>query len=313
MKVLFLDRVHPILEDRLSNIGFKCEHDYTSNKEAITHLIKDYEGLIIRSRIPIDKKLLSVAVKLKFIGRSGSGLENIDCQEAKNRNIHLFSAPEGNRQAVGEHAVGMILNLFNKISAGDKEIRSGKWNREANRGVEISGKTIGIIGYGNTGKTFAKCLSGFDCQILAYDKYKTNFSCNSVQESSLENIQNRADIISFHIPYYKDTHHYLDQEFIKNMKKSFYVINTARGKVLDTNALVDGLKSNKVLGACLDVLEYEKSSFENLFDKKTPPNFKYLISSQNVLLSPHVAGWTSESYKKLSIVLADKIEEVIKK
>jgi len=308
MKVLFIDNVHPILEERLLNMGFKCEHDYTSNRETILDKLPNYEGLVIRSRITVDKEFLGANNKLKFIARSGAGVENIDCKEAKKRNIHLISAPEGNRQAVGEHTLGMILSLFNKISLGDKEIRFGKWSREANRGIELSGKTIGIIGYGNMGKAFAKCLAGFDCEVLAYSKTPTNISDDYVRRSSLEDIQNKADIISFHTPYNESTHHYLNENFIEKMGRPFYVINTARGKVVHTDALVKGLKSKKILGACLDVLEYEKTCFENMFDNDMPDNFQYLVSSPKVLLSPHVAGWTIESYKKLSSVLADKIE-----
>jgi len=308
MKVLFIDNVHPILEERLLIMGFKCEHDYTSNRETILDKLPSYEGLVIRSRITVDKEFLGANNKLKFIARSGAGVENIDCKEAKKRNIHLISAPEGNRQAVGEHTLGMILSLFNKISLGDKEIRFGKWSREANRGIELSGKTIGIIGYGNMGKAFAKCLAGFDCEVLAYSKTPTNISDDYVRRSSLEDIQNKADIVSFHTPYNESTHHYLNENFIEKMGRPFYVINTARGKVVHTDALVKGLKSKKILGACLDVLEYEKTCFENMFDNDMPDNFQYLVSSPKVLLSPHVAGWTIESYKKLSSVLADKIE-----
>ena len=209
---------------------------------------------------------------------------------------------------MGEHAVGMILCLFNKLSIGDNQIRSGKWNREANRGVELSGKTIGIIGYGNTGRAFAKCLSGFNCKVLAYDKNKKNFSDDYVQESSLEYIKNKSDIISFHTPYDKSTHHYLNEAFIIKMNKPFYVINTARGKVISTSDLIKGLKSKKIQGACLDVLEYEKATFENTFSEKIDVDFQHLLSCENILLSPHVAGWTIESYEKLSNVLADKIE-----
>ena len=308
MKVLFLDTVHPLLERRLVNMGFNCEYDYSSNRTSILKNISIYDGIIIRSRIKIDVEFLSAAKKLKFIARSGSGLENIDCKEAEKRGVTLFSAPEGNRQAVGEHAVGMILSLFNKLSIGDTQIRSGKWNREANRGVELSEKTIGIIGYGNTGRAFAKCLSGFNCKVLAYDKNKKNFSDDYVQESSLEDIQNKSDIISFHTPYDESTHHYLNEAFIKKMNKPFYVINTARGKVINTSDFIKGLKSKKIQGACLDVLEYEKGTFENTFSEKIDADFQYLLSCKNILLSPHVAGWTFESYEKLSNVLADKIE-----
>ena len=307
MKVLFIDSVHPAIEERLIELGFKCDHDYKSSSEALKQKLSDYEGLVLRSRIPIDKDLLSAASQLKFIARSGAGLENINCKEAEKRGIHLFSAPEGNRQAVGEHSTGMILSLFNKISLGDKEIRFGKWDRESNRGIELAGKTIGIIGYGNMGKSFAKCLAGFECTVLAYDKYKKDISDKYAYESNLETIQEKANIISFHTPYLPSTHHYLNNDFIAKMKHPFYVINTSRGKVIHTDELVKGLKSNKILGACLDVLEYEKSSFENMFDNNMPESFRYLVSSPKVLLSPHVAGWTVESYEKLSKVLAYKI------
>ena len=306
MKVLFIDSVHPILEDRLKMMGFACEHDYTSNRETIIKKLPDFEGIVIRSRIKVDGAFLSSAKQLKFIARSGAGLENIDLDAAKKRGIHLFSAPEGNRQAVGEHSLGMILSLFNRLSLADQEIRSGKWQREANRGFELSGKTIGIIGYGNMGKAFAKCLSGFDCEVLTY--HLSDTSDDYAKKSSLESIQNKAQIISFHTPYDDSTHHYLDESFVQKMKHPFYVINTARGKVIKTKALVEGLKSNQILGACLDVLEYEKGCFENLFENEMPEDFNYLINSPKVLLSPHVAGWTHESYEKLSSVLADKIE-----
>jgi len=308
MKVLFIDSVHPILEDRLKMMGFACEHDYTSNRETIIKKLPDFEGIVIRSRIKVDGAFLSSAKQLKFIARSGAGLENIDLDAAKKRGIHLFSAPEGNRQAVGEHSLGMILSLFNRLSLADQEIRSGKWQREANRGFELSGKTIGIIGYGNMGKAFAKCLSGFDCEVLTY--HLSDTSDDYAKKSSLESIQNKAQIISFHTPYDDSTHHYLDESFVQKMKHPFYVINTARGKVIKTKALVEGLKSNQILGACLDVLEYEKASFENLFENEIPEDFNYLINSPKVLLSPHVAGWTHESYEKLSSVLADKIEKM---
>lgn len=309
MKVLFIDSVHPILEERLVNMGFKCEHDYVSTKDVILEKLHEYTGVVIRSRIPMDKAFFSAGSNIKFIARSGAGLENIDCKEAAKKGVHLFSAPEGNRQAVGEHSLGMILSLFNKIPLGDKEIRFGKWNRETNRGIELSGKTIGIIGYGNMGKSFAKCLRGFDCEVLAYD-IKTNYINEHAKVSTLENIQEKADIISFHTPYTPSTHHYLNEGFIKQMKKPFYIINTARGKVVHTDSLVNGLKSNKILGACLDVLEYEKASFEDMFDNNMPKSFKYLVASPKVILSPHVAGWTTESYEKLSTVLADKIEKL---
>ena len=240
MKVLFIDSVHPILEKRLKRIGFTCEHDYTSDRTGIIEKLPDFEGIVIRSRTKVDEQFLAAAKHLKFIARSGAGLENIDLDAAKKRGIHLFSAPEGNRQAVGEHALGMLLSLFNRLSLADEEIRSGKWQREANRGLELSGKTIGIIGYGNMGKAFAKCLYGFDCEVLAYS-LESDISDDYAIESSLENIQDKAQIISFHTPYDDSTHHYLDESFVQKMRHPFYVINTARGKVVKTKALVEGL------------------------------------------------------------------------
>ncbi len=310
MKVLFIDSVHPILEDRLLDLGFQCKHDYTSTRNELLKKIADYQGLVVRSRTPINSAFLDAATNLKFIARSGAGLENIDCTKATDLGIQLFSAPEGNRQAVGEHSLGMLLALFNKLAIADAEVRAGKWQREANRGLELAGKTVGIIGYGNMGKAFAKCISGFNCTVLAYDNVKTNYSDEYVCESSLEEIQNKATILSFHTPYNKGTHHYLDCEFIAKMNKPFYVINTARGKVVRTESLVKGLQEETILGACLDVLEFEKASFENMFDTETPTSFQYLLDSKKVLLSPHIAGWTVESYFKLSEVLADKIEKV---
>ena len=311
MKVLFVDTVHSILEERLLNMGFTCEHDYSSNRTDLLAKIAEYQGLVVRSRTPIDAEFLAAATSLKFIARSGAGLENIDFEKAESLGVHLFSAPEGNRQAVGEHALAMLLNLFNNISTADAEVRSGKWNREANRGIELSGKTVGIIGYGNMGKAFAKCISGFNCTVLAYDTTKTGYSDDYVCESSMEDIQANADIISFHTPYNDSTHHYLDCDFIAKMNKPFYIINTARGKVVRTESLVKGLQEGAILGACLDVLEFEKASFENMFDTVIPTSFQYLLDSKKVLLSPHIAGWTVESYFKLSSVLANKIESSI--
>jgi len=309
MKVLFLDSVHPILEKSLVKLGFTCEHDSTSSRDNILKIISKYHGLVIRSRTPIDKEFLTKAARLKFIARSGAGLENIDLVLAKNLGINLFSAPEGNRQAVGEHALGMLLSLFNKLSVADKQVRNGMWLREANRGVELAGKTVGIIGYGNMGESFAKCISGIGCTVLAFDAHKENYSDAYVCEATLQEIQEKADVISFHTPYNPSTHHYLNRDFIINMSKPFYVLNTARGKVVCTEDLVEGLKSEKILGACLDVLEFEKTSFELMFETEISDRFNYLIKSPKVLLSPHVAGWTQESYEKLSVVLASKIEE----
>jgi D-3-phosphoglycerate dehydrogenase len=307
MKVLFLDEVHEVLAQRLSQAGFECHFAFTENLETCKVLTKDVDGLVIRSRFRMDASFLDNAKNLKFIARSGAGMENIDEAYCEDRNIYLFNAPEGNRNAVGEHALGMLLALFNNLTAGDHQIRNGQWNREENRGVELDGKNIGIIGYGNNGTAFAKKLKGFDVKVFAYDKYKEGFDSEWVRESSMNDVYLNSDVLSLHIPQTKETLSLIDEDFINSMQKPFYLINLSRGKIVETNALVSGLKSGKILGACLDVLEYEKSSFESFFGQELPEAFKYLLSSNRVILSPHVGGWTVESYFKLSDVLADKI------
>jgi D-3-phosphoglycerate dehydrogenase len=308
MKILFVDSVHPILEERLSALNCELDFDYKSSKKEIETKINQYQGLVIRSRFPIDSLFLNLATNLQFIARSGAGLENIDLAYAEEKGITVFSSPEGNMDAVGEQAVGMLLMLFNQLKKGDVEVRNGIWDREGNRGLEIAGKTIGIIGYGNMGQAFAKKLSGFDCKVIAYDKYKTNFTDNFVQEVDLQKFQQESDVISIHLPLTEETKYYINDSFITTCQKPFYLINTARGNHVQTSALVNGLKTKKVLGACLDVLEYETKSFETINSKELPEDFKYLCSSNNIILSPHVAGWTKESYIKLSSFLADKIE-----
>ncbi len=307
MKIIFIDSVHSILQERLEKLGFQCDIKTQLTKEEIHACIAEYDGLVIRSKIPVDKEFLDKATSLKFIARSGAGLENIDLDYAAVKNIECFSAPEGNRDAVGEHALAMILSLFNKLTWADLEIRKGIWNREANRGRELKGKTVGIIGYGHMGQAFAKRLQGFECEVITYDKYKKSYSDKFAREVSLEEIQSRADIISFHVPQEEDTIHYVDEDFINSLGKPAYIINTARGKVIKTNALIQALKNGKILGACLDVLEYEKSSFEKVFQQELNEDFEFLIGSPKVILSPHVAGWSEESYFKLSNVLANKI------
>ena len=306
-KVLFLDTVHPILEERLTASGFECIDATLLPIESIKPLLKDAFGIVIRSRFTMDSNFLQHAPNLKFIARSGAGMENIDEAYCSERNIQLFNAPEGNRNAVSEHAIGMLLALFNKLVKSDNEVRSGKWDREGNRGVELDGKTVGIIGYGNNGSAFAKKLRGFDVTVLAYDKYKSGFGNQFIHESSLEDLFTNADIVSFHIPQNEETLFMANDEFFSNFKKNVYLINLSRGKIVQTSALVKALKSGSILGACLDVLEYEKSSFESFFEQVIPSDFKYILESEKTLLSPHVGGWTHESYYKLSDVLADKV------
>jgi D-3-phosphoglycerate dehydrogenase len=307
MRVLFLDSVHPILEERLLAYGFTCVHDYTSPSGKIRKVIGDYTGVVIRGRLPFDAEMIASAKNLKFIARSGAGLENIDLAAAKKAGITVLNSPEGNRDAVGEHAIGMLLMLFNQLKKGDTEGRAGIWDREGNRGLELAGKTVGIIGYGHMGAAFAKKLSGFDCKILAYDKYKSGFGTDLVSELSLETLQENADIISIHLPLSAETDYYVDEAFIEKCKKPFYLINTARGRHVKIAALLDGLSTGKVLGACLDVLEFELKSFEKLELESLPESFQMLAQNTRVVLSPHVAGWTVESHVKLADFLADKI------
>jgi len=308
MKILHLDTNHPLLINQLKDLGFTNDEDYTSTKEEIEAKIHLYDGFIIRSRFKIDKYFLDKATKLKFIGRVGAGLENIDCEYAESKGIELIAAPEGNRNAVGEHALGMLLSLFNKLNKADKEVRNGKWLREKNRGIELDGKTIGLIGYGNMGKAFAKKLRGFDVNVLCYD-IKSDVGDENCTQVSLHELQEKAEVLSLHTPQTELTKKMVNAKFVNNFKNNFWLINTARGSAVVTKDLVDALQAGKILGAGLDVLEYEKSSFENLFsDDKMPEAFQYLIASENVLLSPHVAGWTIESKQKLAQTIVDKIK-----
>ncbi|TCP28239.1 D-3-phosphoglycerate dehydrogenase [Tenacibaculum skagerrakense] len=309
MKVLHLDSNHPLLIQQLADLGYTNHEDYTSSKDQIETKIHEYDGIVIRSRFTIDKQFLDNATNLKFIGRVGAGLENIDCDYALQKNIELISAPEGNRNAVGEHALGMLLSLFNKLNKADKEVREGKWLREENRGIELDGKTVGIIGYGNMGKAFAKKLRGFDVEVLCYD-IKPNVGDQNCRQISLEELQKKADVLSLHTPQTALTMNMVNESFINGFKNPFWLINTARGKSVVTKDLVAAIESGKILGAGLDVLEYEKKSFENLFtDTQMPEAFQYLINSEKVLLSPHVAGWTIESNEKLAQTIVDKVKK----
>lgn len=307
MKVVFLDTVHPILEERLNASGYQCFDATNEPIDSCKKIIKNANGIVIRSRFPMNEDLLKHALQLKFIARSGAGMENIDVDYCSSRNIVLLNAPEGNRNAVGEHALGMLLSLFNRLHLADREVRQGKWDREGNRGYELDGKTVGIIGFGNNGSAFAKKLRGFDVQVLAYDKYKSGFGDEFVQEVQLDKLIKKVDVLSFHIPQNEETKFMANETFFNAFEKPIYVVNLARGKIIKTDALVAGIESGKILGACLDVLEYEKSSFESFFEQKLDPTFEYLLNSDKVILSPHVGGWTHESYFKLSNVLADKI------
>lgn len=307
MRILFLDGVHPHLERALTAAGHHCEKDYSSSYEELLKRLPDFHGLVLRSRVPIDRRLLKSAVNLRFVARSGSGLENIDLKAAAELGIEVISSPEGNRVAVGEHAIGMLLMLLNHLKRADAEVRAGLWRREANRGQELASRTVGIIGYGQMGSAFAERLSGFGCRVLLYDKYHTLHPAGEAEHVSLQVLQEEADVISLHLPLSEETKHYVNDHFIAACANPFILINTSRGNQVDSEALLRGLDSGAVEGACLDVLEFETSSFEALNSEDLPPAFRRLAADERVLFSPHVAGWTEESYLKLSAVLASKI------
>ena len=308
IKILHIDSNNPLLWDQLQSAGFINHSDFTSSKEEIEAKIQDYQGIVIRSRFKIDKTFLDKATNLQFIARVGAGLESIDCEYAETKNITLIAAPEGNRNAVAEHTLGMILSLFNKLNQAHSEIQSGVWNRESNRGYELDGRTVGIIGYGNMGKAFAKKLRGFDVNVLCYD-IQDNVGDANAKQVSLEELQNKTDVLSLHIPWTEETNKMVDSNFINGFQKPFWIINTSRGKNIVTADLVAAMQSGKILGAGLDVLEYEKLSFETLFqDKNTPEAFQYLLKAKNVILTPHIAGWTFESHERLAQVIVDKIK-----
>ncbi|RDY60142.1 2-hydroxyacid dehydrogenase [Flagellimonas nanhaiensis] len=307
MKVLHLDTNHPLLLEQLSQLGFENYEDYKSSKNEVEKKIHLYDGVIIRSRFTLDQQFLDKATNLKFIGRVGAGMENIDVAHAKHKDIFLASAPEGNRNAVGEHSLGMLLSVMNKMCKANREVKKGKWDREGNRGVELEGKTVGIIGYGNMGKAFAKKLQGFDVEVICYDIVGGVGDENARQVGIME-LHQRSDVVSLHVPQTELTTGMVNTEFINSFHKPFWLLNTARGKCVVTRDLVEALKSEKILGAGLDVLEYEKKSFENMFIQK-PKAFKYLRKAKNVVLTPHVAGWTKESKEKLAQTIVDKIQE----
>jgi D-3-phosphoglycerate dehydrogenase len=309
IKILHIDSNHPLLWEQLQQAGFQNEADFTSSKQEVEAKIENYHGIVIRSRFKIDKAFLDKATNLQFIARVGAGLESIDCDYATAKEIHLIAAPEGNANAVGEHAIGMLLSLFNNLNKANNEVKSGQWKREANRGHELEGKTIGIIGYGNMGKSFAKKLRGFDVTVLCHD-ILPNMGDSNANQVSLSELQERADVLSLHTPWTPETDKMINADFINQFKKPFWLINTARGNSVVTADLVEALKSGKILGAGLDVLEYEKLSFETLFEGEKPAAFEYLLQAENVLLTPHIAGWTFESHQKLAQTIVDKIKGI---
>lgn len=304
MKVLFLDSVHEVLEQRLVRHGCECIHDYKTAKSDID--CSGIHGIVIRSRFTLDREFLTKCIDLKFIARSGSGLENIDLVASADLGIKVFNSPEGNRTAVGEHAIGMLLMLANNLKNADAEVRNYQWRREENRGWEIEGKTIGIIGHGMMGSAFSQRLKGFGCKVLAYDKYKSLTNFEGVEQVEMQRIFDEADIVSLHVPLNEETKYLAKDTWFNSFKKSIVLINTSRGLVVSLSALLDAMNTGRVLGACLDVLEYEETSFEKIHLNQDV--FNALKERKDVLFSPHVAGWTKESYIKLSSYLADKIE-----
>ena len=331
LKVLFIDKTHPVLKEELNSMNYQCDELSSFPDKTFEDLLPEYHGVVIRSKVTLDKAILQKAKNLKFIARAGAGMESIDVEFAESNGIHCIKAPEGNEDSVADHAIGMILTLFKKLNIADSEVKRGLWHRESNRGVELTGKTVGIIGCGFTGGEVAKRLSGFDVKVLGYDKYKSGYSDKYVEETSLERIYEEADIVSLHLPLTEETQYMVNTAFFSNFTKDIYLVNTSRGKVVNTEDLVTNLKSGKVLGACLDVLEYESASFERLkglgmwtnnrgrdinklgawlmkrgFWKYRHP-VQYLVKSDNVILTPHIAGWSFESYRKISMILADRI------
>ncbi|PQA94310.1 D-3-phosphoglycerate dehydrogenase [Chryseobacterium piscicola] len=304
MKILLLDKNHPLITEQLLSKNFILEEDFTSSYQEICSKIQNYDGVIIRSRIPLDKNFLEQGKNLKFIARVGAGMENIDIPVAEKLGIKLINSPEGNRDSVAEHVVGMLLILMNRLFIASNQVKNGIWLREENRGDELLGKTVGLIGYGNMGKATAKRLYGFGCNVIFHD-ILPNLSDEFATQVSLEELKENAEVLSLHIPLNEETNYLIDEKFISEMKNKFYFVNTARGKNVKTKHLVDALRSGKVKGACLDVLEYEKSSFEKLESENDDLNF--LLNSEKAIVTPHIAGWTHQSKQKLAQVIVDKI------
>lgn len=307
-KILITDDVHPIMIEKFQYMGFSVDYLPEITYLQTLDIINQYTGLIVNTKIKADKILIDKAEKLQFIGRIGSGMEHIDKMYAAEKNIGVFSSPEGNSNAVGEHALGMLLSLFNNLCKANNEVRNGIWQREPNRGVELEGKIIGIIGYGHTGAAFAKKLSGFDCEVIAYDKYKKDFSDAYVQEVDYADLLSKADVISFHVPLTAETKHMVNTMMISSVSNNFYVVNTSRGGVINTVDLITALQQGKVLGAALDVFENE--NYYNL-DPQSQKNFQDLSTMNNVLMTPHIAGWTRESKWKLAEILTNKIKDFL--
>jgi D-3-phosphoglycerate dehydrogenase / 2-oxoglutarate reductase len=312
MKILIIDIYYKALVDILETNGFKCHYGKNFSENELLEKIVSFDGVITNNKLVFSKPVIDKAINLKFIGCMGIGLENIDNEYATNKGIKCLSASEGNRDAVGEYAIALILNLLNNLCRANMQVKNGIWKRESNQGVEIYGKTIGILGYGNTGSAFAKKLSGFDVKVLAFDKYKIDYQDNFCIESSMDEIYQNCDILSLHLPLTKETYNLVDYQYIKRFKKNIYIINTSRGSVIKTEDLSKAINDGKVLGAALDVLEYERTSFEKLHFGTMPESLQYLVDNDNVILSPHIAGLTKESEYKTATILAEKIIQIFK-
>ena len=303
--ILIVDDIHPIFIEQAQALGYTCNYQPTIKLEEALGIIAEYEGLLIRSKFRVDKQVLDTATRLKFIARAGAGMDNIDEAYARQKNVLLLNAPEGNMDAVGEHAVGLLLALMNRFLISDHQIRAGHWKREANRGYELKGKTVGIIGYGFMGQSFARKLQGFGVEVIAYDKYKTGFSDQYAREVSMEEIVKHSDVLSLHIPLTNETRGLVNDEYLFHFKKPIFLLNTARGKVVEVRAVLNAINQGKILGAGLDVLEVEK--FPALAEQEW---FEELRKCDKVILTPHVGGWTFDSYRKLSEVLAKKLKNL---
>ncbi len=309
-KILLIDQPHALLEDRLTALGFELLRFYKATKDEIWQMLPDCFGVVMRSRFSADQAFIDRGSHLKFIAREGVGVEHIDVAYAESKGIQVLTSPEGSRDTVAEHALGLLLTLMNNLARADRQVRSGQWTREGNRATEIKGKTVGIIGYGNMGSAFAQRLKGFEAKVIAYDKFKTNYADGNAEETNLETIFHESDIVSLHIPYSTDNHYFINDAFLGRFQKPIFLVNTARGLVLNTADLVKHLKTGKVLGAALDVLEYEETSFNFLKFDQLPEPFQYLKNADNVVLSPHIAGWSFESKLGHAKALAAKIEQL---
>lgn len=304
-KILIVDDLHPVFKEKAEQLGYQVVDLPDITRAETLEAISGYDGIAVRTKFRIDKELIDLAPGLKFVARAGAGLDNIDEVYAREKGIQLINAPEGNRDALGEHAVGLLLSLINNFRRSDREIRDGIWDREGNRGWELKGKTVGIIGYGFMGSSFARKLAGFEVNVIAYDKYKTGFSDEYVKECSMEEIVKHSDVLSLHVPLTAETRQMVNDEYLFHFKKNIFFINTARGEIVNTKAVLSAIESSRILGAGLDVLEVEK--FPNLGQQ---PWYDELKSSPKVILTPHIGGWTVDSYRKISEVLADKLAQL---